>query len=270
MDFTKMHGSGNDFIIIEAPSWDQAGQYRKDAAFLCDRNYGIGADGLIITGPSDEADVFMRIFNPDGSEPEMCGNGIRCVAKYVYQKGLVDKKEIIVKTLAGVRLPELILTGNKVTAVRVDMGVPVFSSQGLVAIKVSGQEFMATLVSVGNPHCVVFVENMSTVPVSLWGPEIENHRMFPDRTNVEFVQVLNKSEIILRVWERGAGVTLACGTGACAALAASVYNNKTYRKAIVRLLGGDLLVEWDEDDGHLYMTGPAVEVFKGTVALESE
>ncbi len=270
MEFTKMHGLGNDFIIMEAPSWEEAGHYQTYARFLCHRNFGVGADGLIITGPDTEMDIFMRIFNPDGSEPEMCGNGIRCVARYAYDHGLVKNNRISVRTLAGPRYPELILNNQQVEAIKVDMGEPEFKRENIsnigIRLKVNNQEFVATAVSMGNPHCIIFVDEVDKTRVSTWGPLLEVHEMFPARTNVEFVQVINNEEIIMLVWERGTGLTLACGTGACASLVASVLNNKTGRKATVHLPGGDLLIEWSELNNHVYMTGPALEIFTGTVS----
>ncbi len=270
MEFTKMHGLGNDFIIMEAPSWEDADYYQTYASSLCHRNFGIGADGLIITGPDTEMDIFMRIFNPDGSEPEMCGNGIRCVARYAYDHGLVKNNRISVRTLAGPRYPELILNNQQVEAIKVDMGEPEFKRENIsnigIRLKVNNQEFVATAVSMGNPHCIIFVDEVDKTRVSTWGPLLEVHEMFPARTNVEFVQVINNEEIIMLVWERGTGLTLACGTGACASLVASVLNNKTGRKATVHLPGGDLLIEWSELNNHVYMTGPALEIFTGTVS----
>ncbi len=276
MKFTKMHGLGNDFIIMEAPSWEEASRYQTYASFFCHRNFGVGADGLIITGPDTEMDIFMRIFNPDGSEPEMCGNGIRCVARYAHDHDLVKTNRIRVRTLAGPRYPELILNNQQVEAIKVDMGEPEFKRENIpvkgegsnigLRLQVNSQEFVATAVSMGNPHCIIFVDEVDKNLVTTWGPLLEVHEMFPARTNVEFVQVVNNEEIIMSVWERGTGITLACGTGACASLVASVLNNKTGRKATVHLPGGDLLIEWSQTDNHVYMTGPAVEVFTGTVS----
>jgi len=268
-----MHGLGNDFIIMEAPSWEEAGHYQTYARFLCHRNFGVGADGLIITGPDTEMDIFMRIFNPDGSEPEMCGNGIRCVARYAHDHGLVKTNRIRVRTMAGPRYPELIINNRQVEAIKVDMGEPEFKRENIpvkgegsnigIRLQVDSKELVATTVSMGNPHCIIFVDEVDKTPVSTWGPLLEVHEMFPARTNVEFVQVINNEEIIMSVWERGTGLTLACGTGACASLVASVLNNKTGREATVHLPGGDLFIEWSQTDNHVYMTGPAVEVFTG-------
>lgn len=261
MQFTKMHGLGNDFIILEASSWEDAGKQQSQARVLCDRNFGIGGDGVIIVGKDSDMDIFMRIFNPDGSEAEMCGNGIRCVARYAYEKKMVDNRAIAVKTLAGPRYPEIIIQHDHLQAVSVDMGEPVLE-RGLipmrgngsnigVPLQASGQDFLITAVSMGNPHCIIFVEDINAVPISLWGPYIEKHELFPSKTNVEFVQVLGEDEAVMRVWERGAGVTLACGTGACATLVAAVLNGRCKRKASIHLLGGDLEIEWRAEDNHV-------------------
>lgn len=275
MHFVKMQGLGNDFIIVEASSWEEANKYQGWAKTLCDRNFGIGADGLIIIGKDSDMDIFMRIFNSDGSEPEMCGNGIRCVARYAYEHKMINKTSISVKTLAGPRYPEIILQDGHLQAVRVDMGEPILKRDLIpmngigsnieVPLQAAGQDFLITGVSMGNPHCIIFVDDMKSVPISLWGPYIEKHELFPAKTNVEFVQVLGINEIVMRVWERGAGITLACGTGACASLVAAVLNKKTERKATIHLLGGDLEVEWSAENNHVYMTGPAVEVFRGFI-----
>ena len=277
MDFVKMHGAGNDFIITRVASWEEAGTFQVYAEWLCDRNFGIGGDGLIVTGPDPDFDIFMRIFNSDGSEPEMCGNGIRCVARYAYEHGLVGSTRLAVRALAGPRYPEVIIENGQAVRVKVDMGEPILQRE---LIPVAGQgditrvqldipqaAFAATAVSMGNPHCIIFVDDVDAVPVAEWGPLLEHHTMFPARTNVEFVEIVNPSEMIMRVWERGAGVTLACGTGACATLVAAVLNGKSQRRGIIHLLGGDLLIEWNETDNHVYMTGPAQEVFSGQVEL---
>lgn len=277
MDFIKMHGAGNDFVLTRAASWEEAGAFQAYAEWLCNRNFGIGGDGLIVTGPDHDFDIFMRIFNSDGSEPEMCGNGIRCVARYAYEHGLVGSTRLAVRTLAGPRYPEVILEEGQVVSVKVDMGEPILQRE-LIPVAGTGEitgmrldipqaAFAATTVSMGNPHCIIFVDDVDAVPVSEWGPLLEHHAMFPARTNVEFVQLVNPNEMIMRVWERGAGITLACGTGACATLVAAVLNGKSQRCSLIHLLGGDLLIEWNEADNHVYMTGPAQEVFSGQVEL---
>ncbi|MEQ8173652.1 MAG: diaminopimelate epimerase [Syntrophomonadaceae bacterium] len=277
MDFIKMHGAGNDFVLTQASTWEEAGTFQVYAEWLCNRNFGIGGDGLIITGPDPDFDIFMRIFNSDGSEPEMCGNGIRCVARYAYEHSLAPSTHLTVRTLAGPRYPEVILEKGQAVSVKVDMGEPILQRELIpvagkgdiigVQLDIPRAAFAATTVSMGNPHCIIFVDNVDAVPVSEWGPLVENHAMFPARTNVEFVEIVNPGEIIMRVWERGAGVTLACGTGACATLVAAVLNGKSQRRSIIHLLGGDLLIEWNEIDNHVYMTGPAQEVFSGQVDL---
>lgn len=278
MDFVKMHGAGNDFIIFRAASWDEAGDYQTYAEWLCHRNFGIGGDGLIVTGPDPDFDIFMRIFNSDGSEPEMCGNGIRCVARYAYEHGLSSSTRLAVRTLAGPRYPEVNLKAEQVVSIKVDMGEPILRRELIpvagagditgVQLDIPQAAFAATMVSMGNPHCVIFVDDVEAVPVSEWGPSLEHHTIFPARTNVEFVQMVNPNEMIMRVWERGAGITLACGTGACATLVAGVLNGKSQRHGLIHLLGGDLFIEWNEADNHVYMTGPAQEVFAGQVELE--
>jgi diaminopimelate epimerase len=243
---------------------------------MCDRHYGIGADGLILIMKSVKADFKMRIFNSDGSEAEMCGNGIRCFAKYVYDKGLTSKKNMTVETLAGIQVLELFLKNKKVDKVTVDMGepillrerIPMLGEPGMVIDEIlqldDGAKFNITSLSMGNPHVVNFVEDIENFPVEKYGRMIENHSSFPKRTNAEFVKVLNEDEVIQRTWERGAGETLSCGTGASAVTVACILNKKTKRKIKIHLSGGDLITEWNEKDNHVYMTGPAVEVFDGT------
>jgi diaminopimelate epimerase len=277
MDFVKMHGLGNDFVIVETDSWNAADHLQKYAQFICDRHFGIGADGLVAVGPDEEMDIFMRIFNSDGSEPEMCGNGIRCVAGYAYKKGWVKNKKLSVRTLAGPRYPQIESAEGNTVTVRVDMGQPILERSLIpmqgdgAAVKVllptEQAEFEVTAVSMGNPHCINFVDDIHRVPVAEWGSIIETAPIFPAKTNVEFVQVLARDEMIMRVWERGAGITLACGTGACATLVAAVLNDLSDRKATIHLLGGDLLIEWDEGNNHVYMTGPAERVFDGKIEL---
>jgi len=269
-----MHGLGNDFVVIEGGSFQAQEDYAKLAVAVCDRHFGVGADGLIITGPDTECDVFMRIFNSDGSEPEMCGNGIRCVAKYVWERGLVDKPSFSVRTLAGPILPEVIIENGKVARVKVDMGEPILSPRQIPVdldgeralgckLEAAGKEFIITAVSMGNPHAVVFVDDLNQVPLAEWGPALENHPLFPRRTNVEFVQVQNPQEMRMKVWERGAGETLACGTGACATLVAGALTGQTGRQALIHLPGGDLFIEWSDSTNRVFMTGGATEVFEG-------
>lgn len=281
--FVKMHGIGNDFIIMDFYSSQIPVQinYNQLAKKLCQRHFGIGADGLIIILPSKKYDLRMRIFNFDGSEAQMCGNGIRCFAKYAYENKLINKQKFSVETLAGEIIPELIFNQEKdnIKGVKVDMGKPHLKRE---EIPMSGNpselvinerlflkdniSFQITCVSMGNPHCVIFTDNVEKVPIAKIGPEIETHKLFPEKTNVEFIQHLGKNEIDFRVWERGVGETMACGTGACAAVVAAVLNKKIKSEAIVHLRGGDLSVRWN-DDGHVYMTGPAETVFNGMVQI---
>jgi diaminopimelate epimerase len=279
MKFTKMHGAGNDYVYVNCFAESVA----DPAAVACkvsNRNFGIGSDGLILIMPSDQADVRMRMFNADGSESEMCGNGIRCVAKYAYDHGLVSQTEITAETGAGVLKLQL-FTGSdgKVDRVRVNMGKPRLTRAEIpmlgdpqdgqvvsLPLNVLHDTFNITCVSMGNPHCVIFVDNVDQFQVEKYGPLIENHHMFPRRTNVEFVQIISRTEVRQRTWERGAGETLACGTGASAVCVAGALNGLTERKILNHLSGGNLELEWAAD-GHLYMTGPASEVFSGEIDL---
>ncbi|MDR3238396.1 MAG: diaminopimelate epimerase [Spirochaetia bacterium] len=276
MKFTKMHGIGNDYIYINAIERSVKNP-SKLASAMSHRHYGIGSDGLILIMESKTqgADFRMRIFNADGSEAEMCGNGIRCFAKYVYERGLHSSKELSVETLSGIRTLKLNIKNHKISSVTVDMGepillrnrIPMIGREGTVINEdlplLDGTHFEITALSMGNPHAVIFVEDTEKFPVEKYGGVIENHDLFPQRTNVEFVQILNKNEILQRTWERGAGETMACGTGASAATVASILTGQTDRSLTVHLRGGDLKVSWEEHDGHVYMTGPAVDVFDG-------
>lgn len=271
-----MHGLGNDFVVIAGETALPEGADAL-AMRLCDRNFGIGADGLVFILPSERADFMMRIINSDGSEAEQCGNAIRCVAKYVYDNGLTDKETITIETIgAGVQPVQLTVENGRAAAVRVDMGEPVLAGLQIPTtieaervighpIEVDGREFRFTAVSMGNPHCVIFVDDAAGFDLAAWGPKLEVHPLFPRRTNVEFVTVTSPSHADMRVWERGAGPTLACGTGACATVVAAVLNGLTDRTATVSLKGGDLLIEWSEADNRIYMTGPAAEVFRGSL-----
>ena len=278
MKFTKMQGAGNDYVYVNC--FEETVQDPAAVAIkVSDRNFGIGSDGLILIMPSEVADVKMRMFNSDGSESEMCGNGIRCVAKYAYDHGIVAKKEISAETGAGVLALQLV-TGadDKVVKVRVNMGQPRLTRkeipmQGNPDDKVIGEPlnilhstFNITCASMGNPHCVIFVDDVANFPVEKYGPLIENHELFPRRTNVEFVQIISRTEVRQRTWERGAGETLACGTGSSAVTAACVLNGLTERSILNHLSGGDLEMEWGAD-GNIYMTGPAVEVFTGEILI---
>jgi diaminopimelate epimerase len=258
MNFTKMHGLGNDFVLIDGRKEKLEGiDLKKLATDICDRHFGVGADGLLIIWPSQKAHYRMQIFNPDGSEPEMCGNGIRCIAKYVYETDKLEEEVISVETLAGIILPAVILGPDKtVAAVEVDMAIP--EDQGEISLQ--GYNFKK--ISMGNPHAVAVVENLAEINLSEIGPKIENDPHFPNRTNVEFVKVINDKEIEVAVWERGAGETLACGTGACASVVAASLLGKIGKRALVRLPGGNLDIEWGEDK-HILMRGPAEKVFEG-------
>jgi diaminopimelate epimerase len=272
-----MHGLGNDFVIMNFLEGEPARDWPEEARLICDRHFGVGADGLVLLLPSDAADIRMRIYNPDGSEAEMCGNAIRCVAKYMYEKKLLSGVSLTVETGAGVLTPELVWEDGAAESdfrVRVDMGKPVLAPGSIpVAVdgdqvvarelKLDGQTLTFSAVSMGNPHCVVFVPDLERVDFYRLGPLIEKHPLFPKKTNVEFVQVISPLELKVRVWERGAGETLACGTGACAVAVAGVLNRYSDRTAAVTLPGGRLDIEWAED-GRVFMTGPAEGVFEGT------
>ena len=278
MKFTKMHGTGNDYIYING--FEEKLENPSEAAVkLSDRRFGIGSDGLILILPSDVADCRMEMFNADGSIGKMCGNGIRCVAKYVYDRGLVKKDVLRVETRSGVKTLQLRVEDGKVASVRVNMGQPeldpekipvLFSKDRMVDEEVytpSGNVWRVTCVSMGNPHAVIFVDDVEGLNLPAIGPEMEKHAMFPERANIEFVQVTGPHEVQMRVWERGSGETLACGTGACACAVASVLTGKADRDVTVHLRGGDLHVFWDPDTDDVYMEGPAAFVFDGTVEI---
>lgn len=276
MRFTKMHGLGNDFIVVYGER-ELPADASELAVRLCNRFFGIGADGLVYILPSAKADFRMRIMNSDGSEAEQCGNAIRCVAKYVYDKGLTDNTELTVETLgAGVQKLVLEVADGKAQRVTVDMGVPILNGLDVPTtidanpvlghkVEIDGREFAFTAVSMGNPHCVIYVDDAEGFDLAAWGPKLETHPLFPRKINVEFATVKSRSRVDMRVWERGAGPTLACGTGACATLVSSVLNGLTDRKATISLAGGDLEIEWNEADNHVYMTGPAAFVFEGSL-----
>lgn len=271
--FSKWHGAGNDFVIVDGFT-NHIDDYRETAIAVCDRHFGIGADGLVVILPSEKADFQMRIFNSDGSEAEMCGNVTRCVARYVYEHNMTDKTQIAIETKAGLIVPRLCLEDEKVSVVRVDMGAPTLEAADIpvlgferrqvvgAPLQVMGKSFAMTCVSMGNPHCVIFVDDVDQIDLAKYGSAIETKAIFPKKINVEFAQVKNREHIKMRVWERGAGITMACGTGACATLVAAALNGKTDRRAVLALDGGNLLIEW-ADDGHVFMSGPAEEVFYG-------
>jgi len=274
MRFTKMQGAGNDYIYVDCfrdPVPQDPAALRRA---MSDRHFGVGSDGLILICPSDKADARMRMFNADGSEAEMCGNGIRCLAKYLYDHGLVRKSIMHMETGRGILRVELEMAAGSIQRVRVDMGEPILEARRiptelpgnppvLVPLEVAGQSLVATCVSMGNPHCVAFVEELSDVLVSTFGPAVEHLPAFPCRTNVEFVRVDRRDDVTVRVWERGSGETLACGTGACAVAVAGVLADRTQRQLTVRLRGGDLQLDWSVADNHVFLTGPAIEVFSG-------
>lgn len=277
LEFSKYHGLGNDFILIDNRHQSQPLVSPEEVVKLCERHFGVGADGVILVlQGQDGCDYTMRIFNSDGSEAQMCGNGIRCFARFVSQ--LEGKEEVgktyRIKTLAGVICPTLMGNGQ----VRVDMGQPQLEAEKIpttlgeagkpvvnVPLSVNHQEYLVTCVSMGNPHCVIFVEDVDRIKLEEIGPLLETHPVFPQKTNVEFVQPVSRNHLKMRVWERGAGITLACGTGACATLVAAVLNNLCDRNATVQLPGGSLQIEWNPQDNHIYMTGPATKVFSGEI-----
>lgn len=277
MKFTKMHGCGNDYVYVNLFE-EQLDNPAEVSIKVSDRHFGIGSDGLITIGPSDKADFRMHIYNADGSEAEMCGNGIRCVAKYVYDHNLTDKTEITVETGAGVLTLILFPKDGKVEQVRVDMGEPILTPAEIPVvadsdkvidepIEVGGKTWNMTCVSMGNPHAVVFVDDTANFPLETYGPLFENHERFPKRTNTEFVQIISRTEANMRVWERGSAETWACGTGTCACVMACILNGKTEDKVLVHLRGGDLTIEYDRESNHVFMTGPATEVFSGEIEV---
>jgi diaminopimelate epimerase len=276
MQFWKMHGLGNDYVVID----NRAGkigdkQAAELAKKLCERRFSVGADGLLLVCNSSSADVKMQIFNADGSEAEMCGNGIRCFSKYCYENGIVKKNEFMVETLSGIKHVWLIVKGDEVESVKVDMGAPNWERSALPMVgkgtcinenlDVDEENYNVTCLSMGNPHCVIFVDKVDEFPVEYVGPMVENHEAFPKRTNVGFVQVLNRNELKVRVWERGCGETLACGTGTCAAVVAANKLGKVGNKVTVHVLGGDLQVEVGKS---LFLSGAAEKVFQGTLFKE--
>ena len=274
MKFTKMHGIGNDYVYVSG--FDQEPP-RDPAAFaieVSDRHFGVGSDGLILILPSDRADARMRMFNADGSESEMCGNGVRCVAKYVHDHGIATRPRITIETGRGVLTLDIEAEGGKAKRVKVNMGAPILQGTDIpttlpgnppvnVPISILGHDLRLTAVSMGNPHVVAFVDNVASFPVESVGAALERHPAFPRRVNVHFVEVIAPGEVTMRTWERGSGITLACGTGACAVCVAGVLTGKTARTIVAHLPGGDLTLEWPRDDSSVFMTGPATEVFTG-------
>lgn len=270
MKFTKMQGCGNDYVFIDCFA-ERLGDIAAFARFVSNRNFGVGSDGLICIGPSDNADFKMEMYNSDGSPAQMCGNGIRCLAKYVYDKGLTDKSEITVETGNQIKRLLLNIKDREIESVRVDMGSPELRPQFIPiaehginfinrSVIANGREYFLTAVNVGNPHAVTFVDEVDNYDVQTIGPMFENHPLFPERVNVEFVQLIDRKTLKMRVWERGSGETLACGTGATAAVVAAILNGFTDNKVKVILRGGELFIEWDRENDKIYMTGPAVTV----------
>lgn len=269
--FTKMQGIGNDFIIINNIDRKILYDYSKLSEYMCNRHFGIGADGVIYIEKSNTADFKMRIFNSDGSEAEMCGNGIRCFAKYLYQNKITKKKEIDIETLAGIKNVKLIFEEEKISYVEVNMGEPCFEYSKIPVFSKEEKDFLIIdnakvyPVSFGNPHCVKFVENVENIDIKIDGNKIENYKYFPNKTNVEFVEIINEKEIKVRVWERGVGETLACGTGACAAAVISQKEKGLKNEILVHLNGGILKIQYDEKNKLVYMIGEAEEVFTGNI-----
>jgi diaminopimelate epimerase len=272
--FTKMHGIGNDYVYVSLFDQKAPADPVALAVAMSDRHFGVGSDGLILISPSERADARMRMFNADGSESEMCGNGVRCVAKYIHDHGIATKPRVTIETGRGVLILDIEVEKGRARRVRVDMGAPILQSSAIpttlagdppvnVPISVNGTEVSVTAVSMGNPHAVVYVDDVDRFPVEILGPALEHHSVFPRRVNGHFVQVLGPGEVRMRTWERGSGITLACGTGACAVCVAGVLNGKTERRLLAHLPGGDLALEWPKDGASVFMTGPATEVFSG-------
>lgn len=277
MKFTKMQGLGNDYVYVNCFQ-ERIENPVETAIKVSNRNFGIGSDGLIMINPSKVADCEMEMYNADGSRSEMCGNGIRCVGKYVYDYGIAKKERISVETLAGIKYLDFTIENDKVKLVKVDMGSPELVpanipvvAEGETAIDepivVDGVEYRMTCVSMGNPHAVVYIDDVKGLDIEKIGPKFENHERFPRRVNTEFVRVIDRNTVEMRVWERGSGETLACGTGACAVAVASILNGHTENKVTVKLLGGDLFIEWDQEANKVYMTGPAEVSFEGEIQL---
>ncbi len=280
MKFTKMHGIGNDYVYVNCFE-ESIINPAEVSRFVSDRHFGIGSDGLILISPSAKADFRMNIYNADGSQAEMCGNGIRCVAKYVYDYGLTQKEEITVETLAGIKHLKLTIKDGKVAFVEVNMGSPILDPHEIpvavkenpvvdVPLEVKGKTYHMTCVSMGNPHAVIFMDHVKDLDIEAIGPFFENHPVFPKRVNTEFVEVCDRKNVNMRVWERGSAETLACGTGSCATAVACILNDKTDEEVTIHLLGGDLKIRWDREENQVYMTGPATRVFDGEIDLPQE
>ncbi len=275
MKFTKLQGCGNDYVYVDCTK-ELIDHIPETAIKVSDRHFGVGSDGLILIRPSEKADFMMDMYNNDGSRGKMCGNGIRCVAKFVYDKGMTDKKKLKIETLSGIKELDLTVENGEVTWVTVDMGapitkpslIPVVSDKEILRkepITIDGQVYEITCVSMGNPHAVVFVEDTASLALETIGPKFEHHKIFPERVNTEFIQIIDRKHIKMRVWERGSGETLACGTGACASVVACILNGYTDNEVTVSLLGGELKIRYDEKANTVFMTGPAVKVFEGEI-----
>ncbi len=273
MKFTKMQGCGNDYVYVNGFT-EKIADKPAFVKAVSDRHFGVGGDGAIFISPSEEADFEMEMYNADGTRAEMCGNGIRCVAKYVYDKGLTDKEQISIVSFGNVKYVDLYVKEGLVSSVRVNMGEPILEAEKVPVISamkrsvdepvtVNGKEYRMTCVSMGNPHAVVFMEDVANLDIASVGPLFENHQVFPNRTNTEFVEVVDRTHVNMRVWERGTGETLACGTGCCATVVAGVLNGLTEEKVTVRVLGGEIEIQWDREENLVYMTGPAATVFEG-------
>lgn len=277
MKFTKMHGLGNDYVYMDCTKSGVPDNVETLAQFVSDRHFGVGSDGLILICASDICDFKMKMYNMDGSEAQMCGNGIRCVGKFVYDKGLTNKTEITVETLAGVKVLNLNVKNGKVETVKVDMGEPILEAEKIPVISdekeqvknlkivTLDKDFNFTCVSMGNPHAITIVENVDSFDVEKYGSVLEIDKHFPEKANIEFIQIINRNTIKMRVWERGSGETMACGTGACATAVACNLNGLVEDEVTVKLLGGDLNIRWNKEDNHIYMTGPATTVFEGEI-----
>lgn len=265
--FTKMHGAGNDYIYVDTIKSPIESPDKLSVAWSA-RHTGIGSDGLVLIGSSDKADFSMRIFNADGSEAQMCGNASRCIGKYLYEYGLTSKTTVTLDTLSGIKILRLHIEDGKVDSVTVDMGAPAGIHEQIV--EAQGKQFTGTVLSMGNPHLVIFVNDIKDIHLESIGPELENHPLFPDRINVEFAQLLENGSIRMRVWERGSGITQACGTGACATAVAAAFTGRTGRASDIIMDGGRLHIEWNEKDGHVAMTGGATRVFEGEIEIDNE
>ena len=277
MKFTKMHGIGNDYVYVNCLK-ENVENPSEVAIKISDRHFGIGSDGLILIKPSDVADGKMEMYNADGSQGDMCGNGIRCVAKYMYDYGITDKTSISVETKSGIKYLDLTLKNGKVDTVKVNMGAPILKASEIPVISekeqvisepvtIDGKEWKITCVSMGNPHAITYIDDVKHLEIEKIGPKFENHEIFPDRVNTEFVHVIDRNTVEMRVWERGSGETYACGTGACAVAVSSILNGLTEEEVTVKLLGGDLKIFWNREENRVYMTGSATKVFDGEIDL---